>query len=184
MSKQAKTSQRGTTEGKEAGRVEWDSGRREKLIQVPLSPIMACIFSQGPSASTFPRASSAKILVPFLFASFVEQTASKEGGGGGGEVSRPRPSPLPPTFFMARGKSLRSKSCGKTSSVEGTKKSNFSGGEGEATDISDTEREEKRSSFRTRHTPPRALQSIFGAVAPRPPRMKMNFLFLSSFVRH
>ena len=88
MSKQAKTSQRGTTEGKEAGRVEWDSGRREKLIQVPLSPIMACIFSQGPSASTFPRASSAKILVPFLFASFVEQTASKEGGGGGGEVFR------------------------------------------------------------------------------------------------
>ena len=125
-------------------------GGRGEHIQV-FSPIMACIFSPGPSASTFNIPSRARASARgsflrkywFLLESFslLEQTASK---GGGREVF--------PSFlhlFHGSWKVIAEQVVWKgpktsSSSVEGTKeeKSNFGGGE-RATDISDTERGER-----------------------------------------
>ena len=83
-------------------------GREGERIQV-FSPIMACIFSPGPSASTFNISPLCENIGSF----FLPRTNSIKGGK--------RSFSRSPSFHLfhgsRRGKSLRSKSCGKTSTV-------------------------------------------------------------------
>ena len=142
-------------------------GGRGEHIQV-FSPIMACIFSPGPSASTFNIPSRARASARgsflrkywFLLESFslLEQTASK---GGGREVF--------PSFlhlFHGSWKVIAEQVVWKDGDVEKgqgtTWKSNFGGGEKRATDISDTERRRTGQSLAPHslsyYILPRALQ--------------------------
>ena len=149
MSKQAKTREpKGNEKRKEAGRVEWDSRRKGGRTHSSFLPHNGLHFvPQG----RLHQHSLARALRKYWF--LFPRTNSIKGR----EVFREvRELSLLSTFFMARGKSLRSKSSGKTSSVEGTKKSNFTEeGEGDR-HIRHRERREVRSTLTFLHVLPRA----------------------------
>ena len=94
-------------------------GREGEHIQV-FSPIMACIFSPGPSASTFnipSRAGRASARGSFLRKYCFLLESLRPSSNKQHQREEEKFSLASFTFFMARGKSLRSKSCGKTKST-------------------------------------------------------------------